>query len=222
LPDRGAAWRGRPAGAAGRRRGDRQGRPGRRAAGDPRHGPRPAAGALRHRRRRHLRGRRARQDAGLTGDHGQQARRERGVVMARLQGRSTIVTGAASGIGRASAILFAKEGASVVCVDRAETVADTVKEIEAAGGRAVAMTGDVSDEAFVESFVARAVSDFGGLDACFANAGISNAGQAAFDELNVDYWLTILKVNLIGPFLAIKHAARVMIPNGKGSIICTA
>lgn len=142
--------------------------------------------------------------------------------MARLQGRSTIVTGAASGIGRASAILFAKEGASVVCVDRAEAVADTVKEIEAAGGRAVAMTGDVSDETFVESFVARAVSDFGGLDACYANAGISNAGQAAFDELNADYWLTILKVNLIGPFLAIKHAARVMIPNGKGSIICTA
>ncbi|MFC3078514.1 SDR family NAD(P)-dependent oxidoreductase [Phenylobacterium terrae] len=142
--------------------------------------------------------------------------------MGRLQGRSTVVTGAASGIGRASAILFAQEGATVVCVDRAEAVADTVKQITDAGGRAVAMTGDVSDEAFVESFIARAVSDFGGLDACYANAGISSAGQAGFAELTAEHWMTVLKVNLIGPFLAIKHASKVMIPAGKGSIICTA
>lgn len=142
--------------------------------------------------------------------------------MCRLQGRSTVVTGAASGIGRASAILFAQEGASVLCVDRAETVADTVKQIADAGGRAVAMTGDVSDETFVESFIARAVSDFGGLDACYANAGIGSAGQAGFTELTAEHWMTVLKVNLIGPFLAIKHASKVMIPAGKGSIICTA
>lgn len=142
--------------------------------------------------------------------------------MGRLQGRSTVVTGAASGIGRASAILFAQEGASVLCVDRAETVADTVKQIADAGGRAVAMTGDVSDETFVESFIARAVSDFGGLDACYANAGIGSAGQAGFTELTAEHWMTVLKVNLIGPFLAIKHASKVMIPAGKGSIICTA
>ncbi|HEX2560885.1 SDR family NAD(P)-dependent oxidoreductase [Phenylobacterium sp.] len=142
--------------------------------------------------------------------------------MDRLQGRSTVVTGAASGIGRASAILFAQEGAAVVCVDRAEAVADTVKQITDAGGRAVAMTGDVSDETFVESFIARAVSDFGGLDACYANAGIGSAGQAGFTELTAEHWMTVLKVNLIGPFLAIKHASKVMIPAGKGSIICTA
>ncbi|HEY9217712.1 MAG TPA: SDR family NAD(P)-dependent oxidoreductase [Phenylobacterium sp.] len=142
--------------------------------------------------------------------------------MGRLQGRSTVITGAASGIGRATSILFAREGASVVCVDKADAVQETAKQITDAGGRAVALTGDVSDEGFVESFIARAVSEFGGLDACYANAGIGSAGAAGFNDLTAENWMTVLKVNLIGPFLAIKHASRVMIPNGKGSIICTA
>ncbi len=142
--------------------------------------------------------------------------------MARLQGRSTVITGAASGIGRATSILWAQEGASVVCVDKAEAVEETVKQITDAGGRAVAMQGDVSEEAFVESFIARAVSDFGGLDAVYANAGIGSAGTGGFDELTAENWMTVLRINLIGPFLAIKHASRHMIPAGKGSIVCTA
>lgn len=142
--------------------------------------------------------------------------------MARLQGRSTVVTGAASGIGRATSILWAQEGASVVCVDRAEAVEATAAEITRAGGRAVAIVGDASDEGFVESVMARAAADFGGLDAVYANAGIGGVGGAGFDELSADHWMTVLQVNLIGPFLAIKHAARRMIPAGKGSIICTA
>ncbi|MBA4794163.1 SDR family NAD(P)-dependent oxidoreductase [Phenylobacterium sp.] len=141
--------------------------------------------------------------------------------MGRLEGRSAVVTGAASGIGRASAALFAKEGARVVCVDRADAVEETVASIKAHGGQAVAMTGDAGDEAFVQSYIQRAVDEFGGLDAVYANAGITG-GPTPFFELTPEIWTEVLRINLIGPFLAIKHATKVMIPAGKGSIICTA
>jgi len=141
--------------------------------------------------------------------------------MGRLQGRTAVITGAASGIGRAASLLFAGEGARMVCVDRAETVAETAEMIGKAGGKAVAMTGDAGDEAFVKSYVERAQAEFGGLDVVWANAGISG-GWTPLDEQTADYWAEILRVNLIGAFLAVKHASRVMIPTGKGSIICTA
>ncbi len=141
--------------------------------------------------------------------------------MGRLSGRSTIVTGAASGIGRASAQLFAREGAAVVCVDRAETVHDTVAAIIEAGGKAVALVGDVGDEAFVESYIAKAVSAHGGLDAIYANAGITG-GPTPFGELTPEIWTEVLRVNLIGPYLAIKHAIKIMVPQKKGSIVLTA
>ena len=142
--------------------------------------------------------------------------------MGRLQGRGALVTGAASGIGRASAKLFAKEGAKVVVVDRAGEVEDTAKAIKAAGGEAIALKADASNEADVLGAVDLAVERFGALDVCFANAGISGIGMPPFFELGADDWAVILKVNLIGVFLAIKHASRVMRPRGKGSIICTA
>ena len=141
--------------------------------------------------------------------------------MGRLSGRTAIITGAASGIGRAASKLFAAEGASMVVADRADSVDETAAAIVAAGGKAVAMTGDAGDEAFVKALVARAQSEFGGLDVFWANAGISG-GFAPLDEQTPDYWAEILRVNLIGPFLAVKHASAAMIPNGKGSIICTA
>jgi NAD(P)-dependent dehydrogenase (short-subunit alcohol dehydrogenase family) len=141
--------------------------------------------------------------------------------MGRLQGRSALVTGAASGIGRASAKLFAAEGARVVCFDRAAEVEETVAQIKAAGGEAIAMTGDAGLEADVEKAVGTAVANFGGLDVCFANAGISG-GYVPLLELTADHWTELLRINLIGPAMAIKHAAKVMIPRGKGSIICTA
>jgi NAD(P)-dependent dehydrogenase (short-subunit alcohol dehydrogenase family) len=141
--------------------------------------------------------------------------------MGRLQGRTAVITGAGSGIGRAASLLFAREGACLVCVDRADSVSETATMIGQAGGKAVAMQGDAGDEAFVKSYVDRATGEFGSLDAVWANAGISG-GFMPLDEQTPDYWSEILRVNLIGAFLAVKHASRVMIPAGRGSIICTA
>ncbi|HJW42539.1 MAG TPA: SDR family NAD(P)-dependent oxidoreductase [Rhizomicrobium sp.] len=142
--------------------------------------------------------------------------------MDRLKGKAAIVTGAASGIGRASAKLFAAEGASVIAVDRAKEVEDTVKAIRDAGGTALALVADASSETDVAGAVDRAVKEFGKLDAIYANAGISGGGQPPFFELTAEHWRQVLDVNLIGVYLAIKHASRVMIPNKKGSIVCTA
>ncbi len=141
--------------------------------------------------------------------------------MGRLSGRTAVITGAGSGIGRAASLLFAREGASIVCADRAESVEETARMVVQAGGKAIAMLGDAGDEAFVIDYVARAQSEFGSLDVVWANAGISG-GWAPLDEQTPDYWAEILRINLIGAFLAVKHASRVMIPAGKGSIICTA
>lgn len=141
--------------------------------------------------------------------------------MARLEGRAAIVTGAASGIGRASAVRFAAEGASVVVADVSEAVHETAETIERVGGVARAFVCDTSEKDNVETLVATARRDFGGLDVMFANAGI--AGEFAFlEDLEVEHWMPVLKVNLIGVFLAIKAAALEMKPRGRGSIICTA
>lgn len=144
--------------------------------------------------------------------------------MGRLEGKRAIVTGAGSGIGRASALLFAREGASVLAVDRhADTVDETVEMIarQAGGARAIALGADAGSQKDVEAFVARAVAEFGGLDVVYANAGISG-GDVPLLEQSVELWQEILRVNLIGPFLAIRHAAPLMIAQGRGSIVCTA
>ena len=141
--------------------------------------------------------------------------------MNTLQGKTAIVTGAASGIGRASALLFAAEGAAVVALDRAPEVAATVAAIHAAGGRAIALIKDSSAEDDVAAAVATAVSEFGGLDVCYANAGISGGLIPLFEE-TAKRWSEVLNVNLIGTFLAVKHAASVMVKRRRGSIICTA
>jgi NAD(P)-dependent dehydrogenase (short-subunit alcohol dehydrogenase family) len=141
--------------------------------------------------------------------------------MGRLQGRAALVTGAASGIGRASARLFAEEGASVVCFDRAETVHETARLIGDLGGKAIALQGDAGSEADVRAAIDRVVSEFGTLDVVYANAGVSG-GWTPMEEVSPEFWIEVLRINLIGPFLAIKHASPIMRAAGRGSIICTA
>lgn len=142
--------------------------------------------------------------------------------MNRLSGKRAVVTGAASGIGRASAELFASEGAAVVACDTNETgLRETVEHIHAAGGRAESVVADASDAGAVKGLVERAVRDFGGLEVFYANAGVSG-GLVPLLSLEPNEFLDLLKVNLIGPFLAIKHAGSYMAEHGGGSILCTA
>ncbi len=141
--------------------------------------------------------------------------------MNTLHGKTALVTGAASGIGRASALLFAAEGAAVVVLDRAPEVEATAAEIRAAGGRALALIGDSSAEQDIAGSVALAIKEYGGLDVCYANAGISG-GLVPFFEETVARWTEVLNINLIGTFLAAKHAALAMVKQKRGSIICTA
>lgn len=125
----------------------------------------------------------------------------------RLEGKIAIVTGAASGIGKATVALFRAEGATAIAAD--VTASDGV------------VAADAGREDDVRGLVDSAVRDHGGLDIFFANAGISGGLAAIFEQTPED-WQEILRVNLIGPFLAIKHAAPVMRTRGGGSIICTA
>ena len=141
--------------------------------------------------------------------------------MKRLEGKTALVTGAASGIGRATSILFAQHGARVVAVDRSADVQATVDAITHFGAQALAVVADVSQEAEVQAFIQKAVDAYGGLDICYANAGVSG-GRRPFDDWSAQDWMHILGINLVGTFLAIKYAARIMVPAGRGSIICTA
>ena len=140
----------------------------------------------------------------------------------RLADKVAIITGAGSGIGRASALLFASEGAQLVLGDKTEAVHETARLVIAAGGTATALQIDAGVEADVARLVATALADFGQLDVAFANAGISG-GMASIFEATPELWTEVLRVNLIGPWLMVKHAGRAMADAGRGgAIICTA
>ena len=139
----------------------------------------------------------------------------------RLQGRVAAITGGALGIGRATALLFAAEGAAVVLGDVQVEAAEAVaKEIAQAGGRALAVGVDVGDAGQVQAFVDRAVAELGRLDVMFANAGIAHS--APFLEHAEAQWHRVLRVNLTGVFLCCQIAARQMVVQGGGRIITTA
>ena len=139
----------------------------------------------------------------------------------QLLGKNAIITGAGSGIGKAAAILFAKEGAAVCLVSRTEEeLRQTVDEIERAGGRAIYHVADVSAPDEMQRAVAAAIEAFGGLDIVFANAGI-NGVWSPIEELEPDEWDKTLDINLKGTFLTVKYAIPHLKKDG-GSIVITA
>jgi meso-butanediol dehydrogenase/(S,S)-butanediol dehydrogenase/diacetyl reductase len=136
----------------------------------------------------------------------------------RLEGKVAVVTGGGSGIGRAAALRFAHEGAAVVVADVAGDNAEAVaREITEAGGRAVGMAVDVSDEAQVASMVDRAVREFGGLDVLMTAAGVLGFGDVVSTEMET--WHRTVAVNLTGTFLCARAAIPAMRERGGGSIV---
>lgn len=142
--------------------------------------------------------------------------------MQRFEGKSIIVTGAGSGIGRASAKRFAAEGGKVLCADKAASVHETVEAITGDGGTAIGIEMDAGSEGEVKALVEKAVAEFGGLDIAYANAGITGGLQGGLFDSDAESWAEVLRVNLIGPFLMVKYAAPEIEKRGGGAIICTA
>ena len=145
----------------------------------------------------------------------------------RLDGKNALITGAASGIGRASAIRFAEEGANVAVADRQAAAAEeTAAEVRKLGRKAVAIALDVSDPAQVSAMVAKTVDALGSLDILLAAAGVSHAryGEGEFThkllhEIPFDEWRRLMAINLDGCFLCCQAAAVQMIKQGRGGRI---
>lgn len=139
----------------------------------------------------------------------------------RLEGKVALITGASSGIGRATARLFAAEGAKVVAgARRAGELDQLVTEIVAGGGSAVAFAGDVRSEDYARALVELAVQRYGRLDIAFNNAGTLGEGGASIG-VSAAGWNDTLAVNLTGAFLGAKHQIAQMLKNGGGSVIFT-
>ncbi|WP_053850023.1 SDR family NAD(P)-dependent oxidoreductase [Streptomyces sp. NRRL B-24085] len=139
--------------------------------------------------------------------------------MTRFTGRTALVTGGGSGIGRAVAVAFAAEGAQVVVAGRRpEPLAETVRLIEEAGGKALPVTGDVTRAAEVEAVVEAAVDRFGSLDVAVNNAGVFRGGRPLAELSSAD-WREQLDVNLTGVFLALRAEIRRMRSQPSGGAI---
>ncbi|WP_405476308.1 SDR family NAD(P)-dependent oxidoreductase [Streptomyces canus] len=139
--------------------------------------------------------------------------------MNRFTGKTVLVTGAGSGLGRAIALAFAAEGASVVAAGRtAASLEETVGLIEAAHGTATAVTADVTDSGQLQNLVRESVTRFGGLDIAVNNAGILR-GTVPIGEVSEEDWEAVLRTNVTGVWLAMKHEIAHMKENGGGAIV---
>ncbi|HEY2053060.1 MAG TPA: mycofactocin-coupled SDR family oxidoreductase [Solirubrobacterales bacterium] len=154
--------------------------------------------------------------------------------MKDLEGKTALITGAARGMGRTHAVALARAGANVVVTDLHEPrlgpvpyalsdagdLAETVRLVEAEGTKALPLTVDVRDAAAVDAAARRAVEEFGSLDVTCANAGIWAAAELS--EMTDEQWQAVIDINLTGVFHTVRAAAREMIPQDSGRIICTA
>ncbi|MEX2229442.1 MAG: glucose 1-dehydrogenase [Dehalococcoidia bacterium] len=138
--------------------------------------------------------------------------------MARFDERVAVVTGAANGIGRATALAFGREGASVVVADYADEGVHVAAEIEAAGGRATFVSADVSSAEAVERLIAAAEERYGRLDYLFNNAGVEGE-QAATADAGLENWHRVIAINLSGVFFGMKYAIPAMLRTGGGAIV---
>ncbi|MEO1245485.1 MAG: SDR family oxidoreductase [Pseudomonadota bacterium] len=141
--------------------------------------------------------------------------------MHELNNKTVVITGASSGIGAAAAALFAAEGANVVLGARREAALETlVREIRERNGVAVALAGDVKDEAYSRHLVMLAETEFGGVDAAFNNAGIVGE-MMPVAEMSASNWTEVLTTNLTAAFFAAKYQIPAMQKRGGGSIVFT-
>ena len=138
-----------------------------------------------------------------------------------FDGRAVLITGAATGIGRATALAFAAARATVVIGDVDPRAQATASDIVAAGGKAVFQKTDVSNSDQVQALVTRAVSEFGGLDAAFNNAGLLPPTAPLAEQTEAD-WNQIMSVDATGVFLCLKHELAHMAKIGCGAIVNTA
>ncbi|HEY8328602.1 MAG TPA: glucose 1-dehydrogenase [Rhodanobacter sp.] len=138
-----------------------------------------------------------------------------------FEGRTVLITGAATGIGRATALAFAAAGAAILIGDVDARAEETVRDIVAGGGKAVFQKTDVSDSAQVKALVARAVSEFGSLDVAFNNAGLLPPTAPLAEQTEED-WARIMSVDVTGVFLCLKHELAQMSKAGRGVIVNTA
>ena len=140
-----------------------------------------------------------------------------------LMGKVALVTGGASGIGRATALRMAEEGAKLLVADRdGEGAERTAAAIIQAGGQARGVAADVTDEAQVAAMVQAALDAFGRLDCAFNNAGVAPAEAQPLAEITAEEWARVIGVNLTGVFLCMKHEVAAMAATGGGSIVNTA
>jgi NAD(P)-dependent dehydrogenase (short-subunit alcohol dehydrogenase family) len=143
-------------------------------------------------------------------------------IAGRFAGRRAVVTGAGSGIGRATALRLAAEGARVGLIGLdGETLQSTAAEITAAGGEALVLAADVTVESEIQAAMDKAAAAWGGLDIIVSNAGIELLGQDdRVDRLDQAIWDRLITTNLTGQFLACKHGARHLLSTGGGAIVC--